>query len=508
MHKLIYLLVGLLTMPVFSFSQVSLTESAPYKTYTGNFLQYFQSGDEMLAFKRDGDVFILQKYNTKTLVQTGIQTYKDMPEEYVIESVREFNKRYYFFYSTANRGKKTAALYVREIDFNAGTFVSTGNILITVNSELKGSFTLFNSLKDEKLMVQYTLLKTHMNDDINHQTLGFYIYDKNLQYLWNAEVPLPDAEKYVQYLTQAVDSNGDIYYLIRLYDKETADQYGTYSEKTLHQLELLKLTKESKAFKSNTFTLSSKEVRDINLVETSPGEMLCVGFYTLKNPLVPSLFTCKVKADGSANDDKSYHILASILRLYENKQDNTIKKDENIPDLSELNNLICNTIKQDENGDLLIIAESTNSHYLDGYYYTHYDDLLAIRIDQQGHMKWMQRLPKRPFINGSAYSYHYISRKENDYFLFLDHEENKSLTIDQVTAKRFKSKETVLTAYKINKSSGLAEKIILLDTKEVNGKEIYRVTSERVLSASATELIFEAYKKKNEDVLIKIKGVD
>ncbi|MDB5256194.1 MAG: hypothetical protein JWM14_889 [Chitinophagaceae bacterium] len=503
MYKFISLLITLLILPWLAFSQISFTESAPYKTYTGNYLFYFQSGDEMLGFKRDGDIFILQKYNTKTLVQSSVNTYKDMPAEYLIEYVKEFNKRFYFFYSTADRAKKTSTLYCREINFTTGTFVSQGNVFVTVASELKGSFFVFNSLNDEKLMVQYTLLKTHMNDDINPQTIGFHVYDKNLQPIWETEAVLPYAEKYVQFLTQAVDSNGDIYYLIRLYDKETTDKYSIYSEKAEHQLELLKIEKGNKTFKSTKFTLSSNEVRDITLVETVPNEMTCVGFYNLNSPSVPSFFTCKVKADGSANDDKSYNILASIVRLYENKEDKTIKKDENNPDLIELNNFICNTIKKDSNGDLLIIAECIN-----GYTLRQYDDLLIIRIDQQNNMKWMHRLPKRPFMHGSAFSYKYFSGANNDYVVFLDHEENKNLRIDQIKAKRLKSNETVLTAYKINKASGNTEKIILLDTKEANGKQVYRITSERVLAASATELILEAYKKNNEDVLIKIKGIE
>lgn len=503
------LFIVLFIFPLYTFSQVTFTESKPYKTYTGNFLLYFQSGNEMLGFKRDGDVFILQKYDLKTLVQTGINTYKDMPDEYEIESVRAFNKRYYFFYSIVDKGKKTATLYCREINFNTGAFISPGNVFITVQSELRGSFYIYNSLNDEKLMVRYTLLKTHMNDDVNHQTLGFHVYDKNLKPVWKTESELPYAEKYIQKLSQAVDSNGDVYYLIRLYDKETSDLYGKDSEKAEHKLEMLKIGKETKKYKSSKVELPSGALLDINLVETATNEMVCVGLYNQKSDRIPSFFVSKINKDGSMGRERSYDIPVSITSLYEDKRDKTIRPDKEIPNLAELNHLGCTVIKKDTiTGDLFIVAECINEEYVDEYLLSHYDDLIALRIDVQGQMKWMQRLPKRPFTHGSAYSFTLISKAKNDYIVFLDHEENKNLKINEITAKRLKSKETVLTAYKINKASGHTEKIILLDSKLVNGKQIYRITSERVLEASDTELIFEAYKKDNEDVLIKIKGVE
>ncbi len=501
MNKFVLSLITLLIYPMLSYSQVSIKEGMPYKTYSGNPLLYFQSGNQMLAFKRDGELFILQKYNLTTLDQSSVTTYKDMPAEYTLKEVKEFNKRIYLLYSIADFKSKKATLYYREINFNLGTFVSPAYPLVTVNGELKGSFKISSALKDDKMMVTYLLLKTHMNDDVNRQTMGFQVFDKNLQLLWNTEAEMPYPEKYIQYLTQTVDSKGDVYALIRVYDKKTTDEYGLYSEKALHHLELLQINQSTKAIKNTTFKLSSDDLRDISIVETSPNEMQYVGFYTLKNTSVSSLFTCKIKADGTVERERIYEIPDAIVSLYEDKEDKTIKESEKIPALSELNQFVCDTIIKDANGDLLIIAEGNW-----GYYY----DLLITRIDAQNNIKWMKRLPKRQYMGGAGYgkSYKLISRSTHDYIIFLDHEENKDLKLEEITAKPWTSSGTVLTAYKVSKSNGQSDKIILLDTKDYNGKAVYRLAAERIVEASATEIAFEAYKKKNEDIVIKIKGVE
>jgi hypothetical protein len=501
MTKTAFLFLSLLLFPVLSYAQISLTEGGPYKTYTGNHLQYFQSGNEMLSFKRDGDLFIIQKYNLNTLSQSGVMTYKDMPADHKLIEVKEFNKRIYFLYSLSDFGAKKAVLYAREIDFKTGTFVSQGIPLVTINGEIKGDFTISRALRDEKMMVNYLLLKTHMNDDVNHQTMGVHVFDKNLQPLWHTETEMPYAEKYIQYLTQAVDSEGNMHAVIRVYDKKTTDEYGIASEKTLHHLESLQLQKSSKELETIAFSLSSDDLRDINIAEPTPNEMMYVGFYVLENSPISSLFTCKINSDGTTARDKSYDIPEEIVNVYEDKENKTIKKDEKIPALYELNTFMCNTIQTDEYGDLLIIAEGNY-----GYYY----DLLIARIDAQNNMEWMKRLPKRQYMGGpgDGKSYKLFSRATVDYIVFLDHEENKNLSIDQITAKPYTSSGTVLTAYKVNKSDGETDKLILLDTKEANGKAVYRLAPERILSFNDTEIVFEAYKKKNEDILIKIKGVE
>ncbi|MDF2454596.1 MAG: hypothetical protein K0R51_589 [Cytophagaceae bacterium] len=519
MKKSIFLSIALLILPLFAFAQISISKGSPYKTYKGGFMLYFQSGDEMLSFKRDGAIFIIQKYNTKTLVQTSVNIYKDILEDYPIVAVMEYNKRYFLFYSVDDKRNKVTKLFSREIDFATGTFIGVGNAIVTVEGALQSGFFIYTSYNNNKLLVRYLKYKKLLNDDINHDTMGLYVFDKNMIPVWNTEVELPYAEKYLQRLSQTVDSDGTVYLLIRAYDKKTVDAYGLSSEKAAHHLEILKLTNGNKIFDKSIFTLSKeKSLTDINIVEILPAEILCVGFYKTEGAKTSSLFTCKVNADGSAGEDMKYDLPEEIIRQYENKKDKNIKPNKKIPNIEELNNLVCTTIQKDKNGDLFIVAECQNHYSVKGdemdfsdpysYYLVHYDDMLAIRIDAQNHLKWMKRLPKRPYKNGSALSYKLITRENFEYIIFQDHEENRNLTLEQMTAERFSSTETVLFAYKINKSDGHTEKITLLDAKNVDGKEVYRITTERVMEASASELIVEVYKKNEEDVLIKIKGVE
>jgi hypothetical protein len=61
-----------------------------------------------------------------------------------------------------------------------------------------------------------------------------------------------------------------------------------------------------------------------------------------------------------------------------------------------------------------------------------------------------------------------------------------------------------LTAYGIEDKSGVVVQETILDTRNVNGVEVFQFSPTRLVSPLPNTLVFEAYKKKKEDVLVKI----
>ena len=61
-----------------------------------------------------------------------------------------------------------------------------------------------------------------------------------------------------------------------------------------------------------------------------------------------------------------------------------------------------------------------------------------------------------------------------------------------------------LTAYIINDQTGEMVRKTVLNTRDVNGKEVYQFSPTRILHTNDEEFVVEVYKKKKEDILIKV----
>jgi hypothetical protein len=101
-------------------------------------------------------------------------------------------------------------------------------------------------------------------------------------------------------------------------------------------------------------------------------------------------------------------------------------------------------------------------------------------------------------------SYAYFSGKNEDYFMFLDNEKNLNLPVDEVPARHVDGAGGFLMTYKINKETGVVKKTSLLDTRNINGMEVYQFKPTRILATGPSTIVFEAYKKKKEDILVKV----
>jgi hypothetical protein len=118
----------------------------------------------------------------------------------------------------------------------------------------------------------------------------------------------------------------------------------------------------------------------------------------------------------------------------------------------------------------------------------------------------MKKLPKRQ-EGGAGFggmSYCYFISDKNHYMIFLDNEKNMDLPLTEVPARHVDGAGGFLTAYKINDASGAAEKVSLLNTRDVNGMEVFQFAPHRIMATDVNTLVFEAYKKKKEDILVKI----
>lgn len=189
------------------------------------------------------------------------------------------------------------------------------------------------------------------------------------------------------------------------------------------------------------------------------------------------------------------------------------KKDDD--DVAEFLDLELRDVFIEKDGSMLLIGEQyfikEHTRYNNGrtttYYTYHYNDMLVTKIKPDGKLAWMKKLPKRQVgaRGQGGMSYSYIPGKDYHYILFLDNEKNRELPLSEFPARHADGAGGFLTAYRIDNTTGEVKKDYVLDTRNVQGIELSQFLTSRILSVSSNEFVLESYKKKKEDILIKVK---
>jgi hypothetical protein len=132
--------------------------------------------------------------------------------------------------------------------------------------------------------------------------------------------------------------------------------------------------------------------------------------------------------------------------------------------------------------------------------------LLVSKINPDGKVTWMKKIPKnqKGMFELGGLSHAYFNANNNHYFVFLDNIKNIDLSLDKAPAQHLDGQGGYLTAVKIADSNGTLTKESVLNAREVEDFEIFQFATNRVFKTSEDSFMFEVYKKKKEDVMIKV----
>ncbi|RED43167.1 hypothetical protein DFQ10_10679 [Winogradskyella eximia] len=533
----------------------SFNVSEPYQVYDAAKKFYFSKNKQVLTVKPWKKYLVIQKFDVEGLGIISEKKYEDLPDNYVVEGMIELQDKYYFFYSSWS-GKKTKheRLYYREINFETGEFIGEPIKLIDISGKLAGSpmatyttgvnfgamgmfggfgvtdkFDFITSYDESKLMVQYRKKPEVKRDTKSYDIIGVNVYDFTLNPVWSNEYKMPYTERRMNLLDFAVDSEGHGYMLSKVFhDDSNKDKKKKKDKDANYHMELFRLLDGSDNIEITKIVLDDKFINGISLFESSDDFMICAGFYTngLNNRLANSdgLFTFKIDKNGELVEKKSHEIPVEVLNQYvsdRTKKKNN-KKDEK--DKAEFINLQLRDLVIYNDGSLVLIGEQTFvvQHRTSSgriYYTFHNNDMLISKIDPNGDLAWMKKLPKRQsgapkmgqvydtsktYQGGMSYSYFYTNG--NHYLVYLDNVKNIDLPLNKIPAKHSDGHGGYLTAYKINDTTGDVEKDNIFDTRNVTKKlEVHQFSNNRVIKTAENEFVIEFYKKKKEDVLIKVK---
>lgn len=509
-----------------SFAQGKVTVGQPYEVIDANSKFYFAHKGEILTLKIVKRSIILQKMDAATLKFQKTRIVEDLPRDYQLEKITKFKNRFYLFYSFWENEKEQ--LFAREIDI-AGCALKPAKKIITVNEKISGvltktgmwrvamsdKFDFYFSHDSTSMAVQYRLKPENRNDSKSYDVIGMHVFTPDLTEKWGGKVKMPYTEKKMDNLDYSLDSKGNAYIVTRVFNDDSTDEKKGKDEVN-YRLEILTVAQGSAQVSSTKVELADKFVKTLWLYENPKGGMICAGYYNIGKSYANADGVLMFKLDGTGKVSglNTYEIPVDVLNQYasgKSKRKNERKEDK---DKAEAANMQLRSIYIHNDGSIVLIGEQyymeTHTTYSNGrsstYYSYHYDDILVTKIDAVGKLAWMKKLPKRQRggAGSGGMSYAQLNEKDAHYFVFLDNEKNRDLPLTEEPALHVDNQGGFLTAYRVEVKGGDVKKLTLLDTRDINGTEAYQFSPDRIVATTRNTFVFEVYKKKKEDILVKV----
>lgn len=513
--------------------------SSPYKVVDATSKHYFHDGEDVYSIKIVKEKAILQHFDTKTMKETNRKEL-DLPKSYSLEGIYEIGGKHIVFYSQYEKSRKSEQLFARELNLKTAKWKGAQKKLISTRGKVTGTpirtaassilfgslvpmgytdkFDFYFSADDSKMMVQYRMIPDVKNDAKSYDEIGIHVFNTDLRELYGDVEKMPYTEKKMNIIDYAVDNDGEAYILTTVFNDNTTrtTKKGSKDDPNYH-IELFTISPKAKKIKISEPRLQDKFISGVWLYETVDNKMVIAGFYnnTASNGDAEGVFSAKIHKDGSTYDEQTFAIPIEILNQYESKRTRKRNNKKEDDDKAEFQNLVLRKLQFMEDGSIVLIGEqyymvqhtSTSNGRTSTYYTYHYNDMLITKIDPDGQLAWMRKLPKNQVGTSGrgsmSFTHHYDSG--NHYLLFLDNEENKELPFDEAPETYADGKDGHLTTFIVDDTNGEVDKELILDMRDAKGIRLYQFTPAKILKISQNEFVFEAYKKKKEDVLVKIR---
>ncbi|MBL4593318.1 MAG: hypothetical protein JKX68_05810 [Flavobacteriales bacterium] len=537
--KKIVLFITLLFIAQLFFGQEEISNEKiqigiPYPVVDASSKQYFRYKDLILGVKvrdrRGGVTYTLQTYSSNKLTLEKLKIYDDFPKWFVQESIIKLNDRIFLFFSVWDKPRGVEQLFVREFDVENASFKDAPKLILEVDGKVAGTsmnyrvynkYDFYTSFDESKLLIQYRRKPKTKKDSKNKDVIGYKVFDGNIELLHGSEVEMPYTEKKMNNLDYAVDNSGDFYIAAKVYRDNSTKNNVTkktvgYDKKEInYDIEIMTVSADGVFSQKKIELESGKHISSLRLFEAGDGRIISAGYYSSGGKKgndfsdVNGVFKFNLTKGDDAFRIDYYDIPLEIIN--QNRREKAVKKSKKKEKEKEggvaLSNLDPKTFFIHSDGSIVLIGEQfyiTTHTYTDSKGNTrttttyHYNDVLITKINKDGSLAYMKKMAKRQ-TNGLS-SFKLVEGKDDLYLIYRDNIRNLELDLVDVPARGGK----FLTAYKINYNTGETSKISLFDYRVVKGLKIYQFALSRIISTTDDEFVFEVYKKKKEDILIKV----
>lgn len=393
-----------------------------------------------------------------------------------LEDVIPFNGKLYLFTSFNNEAKKINYLFAQEVDYRRlqprGKLIKVAENP-TKNRAREGYFK-FNISKDSSKLLIYNQNPERRKAK---ETFSVYVYDQELNPLWDKEIKLPFPDQNVEIESYEVDNEGNVYLLALVFDKGSKSiRKGTAN----YQYRILAYTKNGEHRETFPLKLDNYFITDLTFKIANDGHLVCAGFYSQKqtssargtyffrlNPKTQEVYT---------NSTKDFDFNLRTADLSNRKKSKAMEAEEEgeIKKQAELQSFSLDHLILRNDGGAVLVAEqyfvervnnfnSFNSFNRGGGqsdfdYYYHYNDLVVANIRPNGEIQWATRIPKEQETrndNGYFSSYTMSIVSDKLFFLFNDDSRNYDPDDDRLHSFNGSGKRTIISLAQLDREGAL-----------------------------------------------------
>lgn len=487
----------------------------PYKVFDANKKYYFSDpvNNLILAIKKRNNKIIIQRFDLKSLKETKRSSIIPLSNfTYIYDIVRIYGGIYLLQVDHSN-GRRNLTLFAQQVNpFNCTLMgdpipVLEGKNISTIRTQQHG--------KDGNL-----LLLGFREDKIgnNEQRFAYCnVLGRDLTSISKHELFLPHKKKQVDIIDYHLDPQGVPYLLTKVHPLKNSRRNVIGKGKNAiinYQLEVLKLDLTDGSYTTTPIKLEHYQIESSWLSTSTDNHIICAGFYSKRESKTiepDGIFIFKINSETKLLEDHYYEFPIEILTQYKNarQQSNIAQADRK--GQAEMDNLKLKKVLVQEDNSLVIIGEidfvatytNSSTHTRTSY---HYYDILITKINPDGSLAWMRKLPKRQIgaKGRGGMSFKHMKSNNKHYFIYLDHPKNNIVNVYELPSIYTDGRRAILTAYQVDDKTGRAKKAQILDTQKNKSKyQFFQFNTGRVVPVS-TSIIIEFYKKSKQNILVNI----
>lgn len=373
-------------------------------------------------------------------------------------------------------------------------------------------FAFKKSLSNDQLLVIYRLQTGENKPD----TIIFHVFDTKLEQIWSKKIPMPHTSNRMEYQDFAIDRAGNFYMTAFVFaSPESKKNRGNYTT------EVYIANQSSEQIRKKTIDLGAKIVTDA-VITQEQNRVTLTGFYAdmaaPKN--VQGVFKASLLAGKSSDEEieifKSALPAQKLQEIQEQRETRINAGTQDDDDIGDFEKIKINKVYHHSDQSCLLLAEqryaetftmSSSSGSRTTYKY-YYRDILAIKIDENQKIAWMQKLPKYQIgTRGKrSMSYRHFIHQRKHYLFYVDHFANLKRSFGETPVQYYDGKKdfNYLTTYVIDHTTGVTQKEPILTASDIRNGRLDLLELSQSVSLPNKDQIFEVFDGRKNNLLFKI----
>lgn len=410
-------------------------------------------------------VLMIVNANNDILKENEISLEENYP---AIIGFKKLGSHIFLVYENFVYSNRTTSVYFLEIDKIALSVISKKEITNFKDNKATAPHYSFSISPDTSKLLLFVELPQRMNDN---EKFSISVFDDGMNKIWDQEVELPIAYKYIILYDEDVTDNGKVFISLKHFDKEVSrqmvredgDKVPSYSYK------IFTFSKNQKQ-KEVSFKLDKKFVQSTKLVYNKNGTVTAAGLYKNHyNGSVSGIFYTTFNADNPVFDNpKLVEFPPELIKLVVNDDFGGKKSEPGLSVNFKVNNIIVrNNGSVDLISEFIKVTESRSQTVGSIIHDYIYGDIINVSIDKAGKSVFTRVPKKQEYIGSPTFlGYYPLLYKDNLVLIYNDDKNNINRDVNKSPNGISKFKNSVLAAATIDAQGYLTRQSIYTNSDE------------------------------------------